>query len=218
MAISGIVFKDGVLTVSTENLEKLTRKEIFAARCRPRDIVHIDLSKAKGLKVIDKMTFYRSEQLEKVVLSEGLEVIERSAFYSCPMLSKVVFPSTLKIIGSSAFMNCESLKDITLPEGLRHIESNAFRGCSRLEQVIVPSENTIVERSAFSDCLCSTVLDKKISNIEVADKQVDAGLPITIKEGVLMSSDKDLKVLDQDLLKKLGDNRLKIEKVDLSLC
>ena len=63
MTGQGITFSNGVLTIATDNLEKLTRREVFAARCQPKNIVKIDMSEARGLKSIEKMTFYKSERL-----------------------------------------------------------------------------------------------------------------------------------------------------------
>ena len=78
MTDQGITFSNGVLTIATDSLEKLTRREVLAARCQPKNIVKIDMAAARGLKSIEKMTFYKAERLEEVILPEGLEVIEKS--------------------------------------------------------------------------------------------------------------------------------------------
>lgn len=223
MAGQGITFNNGVLTIATDNLEKLTRREVFAARCQPKNIVKIDMSEARGLKSIEKMTFYKSERLEEVILPEGLEVIEDITFSNCMLLSKVTFPSTLKIIGSRAFKNCESLTEVILPESLRHIDSGAFANCSRLSNVVIPSADTIVDKSAFSGCPWNgrTTGSTRHSAPEAENNQesaADVSSPIVIKDGVLIASGNELNILDRDILKKAGYSRYTIEKIDLSDC
>lgn len=222
MTGQGITFSNGVLTIATDSLEKLTRREVLAARCQPKNIVKIDMSEARGLKSIEKMTFYKAERLEEVILPEGLEVIEDITFSNCTLLSKVTFPSTLKIIGSRAFKNCESLTEVILPEGLRHIESSAFRDCSRLRNVVVPSADTIIDKTAFSGSAWKEgtvgTIERPAPAEEKNQEPADSGSSIVITGGVLTASGNELRILDRDTLKKAGYSRYTVEKVDLSNC
>ena len=224
MTGQGITFSNGVLTIATDNLEKLTRREVFAARCQPKNIVKIDMSEARGLKSIEKMTFYKSERLEEVILPEGLEVIEDITFSNCMLLSKVTFPSTLKIIGSRAFKNCESLTEVILPESLRHIESGAFANCSRLSNVVIPSADTIVDKTAFSGSLWKEGTPGTIERLAPAEEKNQepadsgSGSSIVINGAVLTASGNELRILDRDALKKAGYSRYTVEKIDLSNC
>ena len=94
----------------------------------------------------------KTQDLEKVEISEGVTGIGEYAFYYCSSLKSVTLPDSLKTIGNGAFYNCDALTDITFPSGLTSIGDEAFEYCKTLTDVTIPGSVADIGESAFSGC------------------------------------------------------------------
>lgn len=88
--------------------------------------------------VIGSYSFYKWNNLNRIVIPEGVVTIESSAFYNCA-LSSVIFKqnSMLSRLEGGAFYSNKNLKKITLPSKLSYIGGNAFYGCSSLTEITI---------------------------------------------------------------------------------
>lgn len=131
---------------------------------------------------ISAYSFYKLDNLRKVVLPQNITSIETSAFEDCRKLSEVLYmPETctnigyrafansglssieinkgVKIIGNEAFYQCNNLTSVTLVKGLEQIYGNAFYGCNSLRNLVLPTTLKRIEGYAFYSCYSLTDID-----------------------------------------------------------
>ena len=94
-----------------------------------------------GVKSISDFAFYKSQNLQSVVISESVEQIGRSSFESCTSLSTINIPNNVVSISYSAFRHCPLLTIINLPGSVNEIDSYAFNDCDSLSSIVVDSNN-----------------------------------------------------------------------------
>ena len=82
-----------------------------------RECVLTSVTVPSNVKKIDKMAFYGSKKLERVIIEDGVAYIGVSAFASCPRLSSVVIPASVTDICSGVFSGCTSLSSLEISGG-----------------------------------------------------------------------------------------------------
>ena len=104
-----------------------------------------------GDKVTSMPFFYKSEELEKVILSKESDIeIGDSIFMGCSKLSDISENNNVSKIGNKSFYECSNLKSISFPNA-QTIGYYAFYNCQSLESVSIPNAQTI-GFGAFSSC------------------------------------------------------------------
>ena len=95
--------------------------------------------------------FYKSENLERVVIKAPITKIEMNTFAKCFNLKSVVLPNTIREIDSYAFQYCRSLTSINIPSSLKEINRAVFEGCSSLVSIDLKNCESISSYT-FSGC------------------------------------------------------------------
>ena len=119
--------------------------------------------------------FHQLSTLEEVIFAEGCQMgeIYENTFYRCQNLRRVVLPEGLKTIGSNAFMYCSSLTEITLGPNMTNIGTYAFGYCSNLSSITITGKNIVrAAPSAFAYLPSSKTL-----TVPYGMKDVYMGLP-----------------------------------------
>ena len=148
-----------------------------------------------GLRAIEKASFVRCFNLERVILPEGVVSIGNEAFSNCTSLKTVDLPSSLEVLGSYVFHSCDSIeytehegglylgnetnpylvlvgakdKEITgfvINNQTKFIHSLAFMGCYSLEKIFVSKDIIGIGGSAFYECDALTIYCEAIGQPE----------------------------------------------------
>ena len=109
---------------------------------------HIDIP--DSVKKIDKYVFSNSG-IEEISLPNSIKEIESFTFYRCQNLRRVIIPNSVKKIDSWAFADCSNLREIMIPTSVEKIEGGAFRN-SGLEKIILPNSIRVIEEGVFNGC------------------------------------------------------------------
>lgn len=110
------------------------------------------IRKKRGLKVIKKKKFAKTDGELKLWLPEHIVRIDEFAFYKNIGLIEISIPCTVKKISPFAFAGCTSLSILTIKEGVEKIEKFAFHGCINLTSVVLPSSIKEIGMAAFAGC------------------------------------------------------------------
>ena len=80
-------------------------------------------------------TFFYSESLQSVVVSEGVTTIPDAFVSQCRALTSVSIPEGVTSIGVTAFGGCTALTEVVIPSTVTNIDENAFvqTGLQRIE-------------------------------------------------------------------------------------
>ena len=131
---------------------------------------------------ISAYSFYKLDNLRKVILPQNITSIDERAFEDCRKLSEVLYmPETCTNIGYRAFANsglssieinkgvktieneafyqCNNLTSVTLVKGLEQIYGGAFQYCSSLRSLILPTTLKRIDGYAFYNCYSLTDID-----------------------------------------------------------
>ena len=95
--------------------------------------------------------FYKSENLERVVIKAPITKIEMNTFAKCFNLKSVVLPNTIREIDSYAFQYCRSLTSINIPSSLKVLNRAVFEDCSSLVSIDLKNCESISSYT-FSGC------------------------------------------------------------------
>ncbi|WP_308618923.1 leucine-rich repeat protein [uncultured Eubacterium sp.] len=88
------------------------------------------------------------EESEYKIL-DGVKSIEYFSFYKSENLKKIIIPSSVKTIGNEAFSN-SGIVDLVIPDSVNLIENGAFYSCKNLKAVKIG--NSVTRIDAFSEC------------------------------------------------------------------
>ena len=105
---------------------------LFIYRMMP-NLKDLDISEV-NITALPKQAFYKSTNVENLILPNTLVTIGGSMFYQSK-LKTVVIPANVTIIGNSAFQQCKSLISIDIPASVETIEALAFDSCYKLATV-----------------------------------------------------------------------------------
>ncbi len=104
------------------------------------------------VKSIEENSFYRANNLKRIVLNNNIKEIPNKAFFYCINLTNVEMTNSVEIIGVLAFARCESLEKIIIPEGVISIENSAFWICKNLEEVNIVGGLITIGNGSFDGC------------------------------------------------------------------
>lgn len=104
------------------------------------------------VKSIEENSFYRANNLKRIVLNNNIKEIPNKAFFYCINLTNVEMTNSVEIIGVLAFARCESLEKIIIPEGVISIENSAFWICKNLEEVNIVGGLITIGNESFDGC------------------------------------------------------------------
>ncbi len=173
MAITDIVFENGVETIGKRAFDGLNIKNINI----PASVTDISVEAFDGCFSIEEITVDEmngvyssfggalfnkdqtrlikyavgSPRLEYIVKDE-VEVIGESAFSYANNLISISLNEELEVISRLAFNGCNFLLDLELPEGLLRIEAFAFKDCYRMNNLFVPELVEDISYGAVMDC------------------------------------------------------------------
>lgn len=146
----------------------------------------------EGITSIDKCSFIKCQNLEKINLPESLEYIGLKSFAYCKKLMNINIGSNMTRIDDRAFESCNLLEEIDfsncpdckfgegvfnccyslsiviLPNNLEEINTYLFYGCENLNRIEIPEGVSIIQDSAFRNCykLESIYLPDSVYQIE----------------------------------------------------
>lgn len=92
-------------------------------------------------KIVADQAYYRSEDLDNMVLPDGITEIGQFSF-ARSSLSSVVLPTGVETIGYGAFYHCASLGDVSLPNTVMCVEPKAFIYTLWVESFLNGSDGT----------------------------------------------------------------------------
>lgn len=139
---------------------------------------YLDLSTLTISKLPDK-SFYKSTNVETVILPQGLTQIGASAFSESKVKEIAIGPN-VQTIGSSAFASCSGLISLELPDALTSIGESAFSNCTSLTAINIPANVSTIGISAFSGCTAlSSITFSSGSNLSTLNENVFKSCPIT---------------------------------------
>ena len=139
---------------------------------------YLDLSTLTISKLPDK-SFYKSTNVETVILPQGLTQIGASAFSESKVKEIAIGPN-VQTIGSSAFASCSGLISLELPDALTSIGESAFSNCTSLTAINIPANVSTIGVSAFSGCTAlSSITFSSGSNLSTLNENVFKSCPIT---------------------------------------
>ena len=87
------------------------------------------------------------------------DTIRNIDFFRSSNIEKIVISNNTNTIGSNAFNGCSNLKEIVFGSNIMNIENNSFGGCSALESIAVAEDNLCFK--SIDNCLID-IENKKI--------------------------------------------------------
>ena len=97
--------------------------------------------------------FYKSDEVETIILPETIREIGNSAFYLCAWLKEINIPEGITKINSKSFYGCCGLTSMKLPSTIEGIYESAFMDCFKLKNINIPGKCEFIENDAFSWCI-----------------------------------------------------------------
>ena len=146
---------------------------------------------------LDISPFYKSDFIQKAIVSDGITSIGDYVFYSCPNLAAISIPESVTSIGDRAFYDCTGLTSITIPDSVTSIGRASFYSCHALTSITIPDSVTSIGALAFYDTPWLTEKQKEdpiviINNIlidgETCTGEVTIPDNVTIIAGTAFSS------------------------------
>lgn len=113
-------------------------------------IVVPDKVKGKPVTVVKKRSFYKNNDIKKVILGRNVKEIETEAFYNCEGLKSVTGKAELEIVGEDAFWCCYFLGKLQVGNHIKRIEAGAFSACVRLDAIGAQPELEYIGHWAFN--------------------------------------------------------------------
>lgn len=120
------------------------------------DIIKIIIPEC--VTAIDKLAFYKCENLESITIPQSVTSIGDSVFQGCIRLTSITLPENVTTIGADSFSGCRNLTSITLPNGITSIEEHLFYDCINLRVLAIPDNVTSIGDKAFQNCTSLTTL------------------------------------------------------------
>ncbi len=100
----------------------------------------------KDIKSISPLAFYESKVVE-VVLSNDVILLPEYTFYNSQDLINIKLSDRLESIGTGSFYGCEKLCGISIPKSVQEVNSGAFCRCVSLEMIELKGLATNVSES-----------------------------------------------------------------------
>ncbi len=88
----------------------------------------------ENVKSISPLAFYESKVAE-VVLSDDIISLPEYTFYNSQNLINIKLSEKLELIGTGSFYGCTKLCDISIPKSVQEVHSAAFGKCVSLEKI-----------------------------------------------------------------------------------
>ena len=158
---------------------------LFIYRMMP-NLKNLDIAEV-NITALPIQAFYKSTNVENLILPNTLITIEREMFYQSNLKS-VVISANVITIGYSAFKYCSSLTSIKIPASVETIEAEAFRDCSSLTTVTFEkgSQLKTISSQAFMECkkLIAIEIPANVETIEYeAFKRCSSLATVTFEKG-----------------------------------
>ena len=153
---------------------------LFIYRMMP-NLKDLDISEV-NITALPKQAFYKSTNVEKLILPNTLATIGEKMFYQSK-LKAIVIPASVETIEAAAFANCSSLATVTFEKGSQlkiiggsYYESysyGAFSGCP-ITSIEIPASVKTIEARAFEGCSSlATVTFEKGSRLKTIGGSYD---------------------------------------------
>lgn len=114
-----------------------------------------------GVKSIEEFSFYKSENLKKIIIPNSVKTIGHSAFSNSGIVDLVI-PDSVNLIENGAFDSCKNLKTVKVGNGVTRIED--FSGCENLESIEFGNSVEYIG-GAYGENLKTIVLPKSLKQI-----------------------------------------------------
>ena len=105
---------------------------LFIYRMMPK-LKDLDIAEV-NITALPKQAFYKSTNVENLILPNTLVTIGEEVFYQSKLKS-IKISNTVNTIERAAFENCSDLIAVTIPASVTRIAPSAFRNCTSLSRV-----------------------------------------------------------------------------------
>ncbi|WP_454970216.1 leucine-rich repeat domain-containing protein [Eubacterium sp.] len=129
--------------------------------CYPRGKEESEYKILDGVKSIEYFSFYRSENLKKIIIPSSVKTIGNEAFSNSGIVDLVI-PDSVNLIENGAFDNCKNLKKVKVGNGVNRIET--FSNCKNLESIEFGNSVEYI-CSSYGESLKTVVLPKSLKQI-----------------------------------------------------
>ncbi len=148
--------------------------------------------------------FRNMERLSTLKLPEGLTKIDDDMCNGCYALETVYIPDSVEIIGDNAFYDCEALTSFELPSDIKTVGENVFKNCRNIKSLYIPASVDYTAIDVYD------VLEKVEFEAEpkrTRDFYKHFMHTAWMKEKILPSIDSDFVIVDNYLVKYIGDDK-----------
>lgn len=155
------------INVNSENLYMISidgvvyNKNKTMLFCYPRGKEESEYKIPDGVKSIEYFSFYRSENLKKIIIPSSVKTIGNEAFSNSGIVDLVI-PDSVNLIENGAFDNCKNLKTVKVGNGVNRIET--FSNCKNLESIEFGNSIEYIG-GAYGENLKTVVLPKSLKQI-----------------------------------------------------
>ncbi|MCI6354062.1 leucine-rich repeat domain-containing protein [Eubacterium coprostanoligenes] len=129
--------------------------------CYPRGKEESEYKILDGVKSIEYFSFYKSENLKKIIIPSSVKTIGNEAFSNSGIVDLVI-PDSVNLIENGAFDNCKNLKTVKVGNGVNRIET--FSNCKNLESIEFGNSIEYIG-GAYGENLKTVVLPKSLKQI-----------------------------------------------------
>ena len=114
-----------------------------------------------GVKSIEYFSFYKSENLKKIIIPTSVKTIGNDAFSNSGIVDLVI-PDSVNLIEYGAFDSCKNLKTVKIGNGVTRIE--AFSNCENLESIEFGNSVEYIG-GTYGESLKTIVIPKSLKQI-----------------------------------------------------
>jgi uncharacterized repeat protein (TIGR02543 family) len=118
----------------------------------PPKLSYTEYTILEGTRVIRSGAFFRTYNIESLVMPDTVEEIEEYGIRSCTAMTKFNLSNNLTKMGKEPVSFCTSLTHIDIPESLTSLPEGAFYNCSSITDITIPSSVESIGERAFYNC------------------------------------------------------------------
>ena len=119
-----------------------------------------------------------SIKIDELIIKKGVKTINRNSFWNCVGIKKIVFPSTLEEIGYNPFIGCSNIHFVSESDKFKVVDGMLFNSdlsvlicCPKwraVGEVNIPDSVISLERGAFSGC--DEMVSINLHNVNIIGK------------------------------------------------